>query len=317
MKRRMIIAAYGAVAIGLAAGPAPAGTIRWFNNLTNRVTYAGGGANYLPASTNPAEGCFLQLVYAGGNRTNDLARCGLNTTGVTADDVPVACAWFGRGTGALDPLTNGLLRPAQDYAESTRPSGAVFYVRVWAAPAFRFSTNPLAAYVPLDATHGYADSALLVYQNRELPLVDSFNFAGAGLATTQPPNRDTNQNGMPDWWEMKYFTNASQTATNAYDDLDGDGQVNLHEYWADTIPNDSNSCFGAIAGLHLNGQKYVELADTSRERYYDLVWRSNLTAAGETWQPLDLRLEGTGGTLWLPVTNAAETLYLRAKVSLP
>lgn len=45
---------------------------------------------------------------------------------------------------------------------------------------------------------------------------------------------DTDSDGLPDWWETKYF--ASSTAANPGDDPDGDGYNNLAEYEVSTNP---------------------------------------------------------------------------------
>lgn len=49
---------------------------------------------------------------------------------------------------------------------------------------------------------------------------------------------DLNGNGIPDWWEMFYFGNLNQGAT---EDFDGDGVDNLNEYLEGTNPADANS----------------------------------------------------------------------------
>lgn len=45
---------------------------------------------------------------------------------------------------------------------------------------------------------------------------------------------DTDGDGMPDWWETKYF--GGPTAADPDDDPDGDGRTNLEEYLAGTNP---------------------------------------------------------------------------------
>jgi hypothetical protein len=56
-----------------------------------------------------------------------------------------------------------------------------------------------------------------------------------GAVTSSPAAlwTDANGNGIPDWWEMKYFGNLNQTALGDYD---GDGVDNLDEYLEGTNP---------------------------------------------------------------------------------
>jgi hypothetical protein len=49
---------------------------------------------------------------------------------------------------------------------------------------------------------------------------------------------DSNANGLPDWWETKYFGNLNQTASG---DFDGDGVSNLDEFLEGTNPADPTS----------------------------------------------------------------------------
>ncbi len=50
---------------------------------------------------------------------------------------------------------------------------------------------------------------------------------------------DTDGDGLPDWWEEKYF--GGPTAAVAHEDFDGDGFTNLEEYLAGTDPTDPTS----------------------------------------------------------------------------
>ena len=61
---------------------------------------------------------------------------------------------------------------------------------------------------------------------------------------------DHNGNGLPDWWEARTGLNAEGAARRAYDDPDGDGLINLHEYWMDTnplVPDGSNTLLSVAA----------------------------------------------------------------------
>ena len=62
-------------------------------------------------------------------------------------------------------------------------------------------------------------------------------------------NFDHNYNSLPDWWEMMTGLNA---VTNGapYIDADGDGLINLHEFWADCnplVPDGSNTLLSVMA----------------------------------------------------------------------
>ena len=77
--------------------------------------------------------------------------------------------------------------------------------------------------------------------------------AGAGSSTGDTVTitreagiTDSNTNGIPDSWELKYFGNVTGAVAGA--DSDGDGSDNWHEFVADTNPNGSNSVYlNAIA----------------------------------------------------------------------
>jgi hypothetical protein len=56
---------------------------------------------------------------------------------------------------------------------------------------------------------------------------------------------DTDGNGLPDWWELKYFSVLTGTDPNA--DPDHDGVSNLNEYLAGTNPTNTASYFHIVS----------------------------------------------------------------------
>ncbi len=67
------------------------------------------------------------------------------------------------------------------------------------------------------------------------------------------PN-DTDLDGLPDAWELRYFGGLGQA--NWSDDSDQDGFNNLQEYGADTNPTNSNSCL-RMTGISPSGPGFL------------------------------------------------------------
>ena len=56
---------------------------------------------------------------------------------------------------------------------------------------------------------------------------------------TDPNNADTDNDGMPDGWEVQHGLNP--LVNDAEEDLDGDGFSNIKEYQEGTLPDDPKS----------------------------------------------------------------------------
>ncbi len=86
------------------------------------------------------------------------------------------------------------------------------------------------------------------YYSAQAPQGDAiriFNFVRCVRAGATPPATDTDSDGIPDWTEYDYVTNA--TAMSATGDLDGDGFDNLSEIRATTSPINGDSLLALIS----------------------------------------------------------------------
>ncbi len=85
---------------------------------------------------------------------------------------------------------------------------------------------------------------------------------------------DTDQNGLPDWWELQYFGHLMGTDPSA--DPDRDGASNLAEFLAGTVPTNFNSAL-RLSALPVPGTNRVTLHWPSAPgRYYRLLRGTNL-----------------------------------------
>jgi hypothetical protein len=112
-------------------------------------------------------------------------------------------------------------------------------------------TNPAQARFAGNGYDGYASSRFFsVWQQAKPKRFFGGSFDGYDRnAAVGIPNwtvGDTDDNGLPDWWELKYFGVLTGTDPNA--DPDHDGASNLFEYLTGTNPTNANSYFH-IVGL--------------------------------------------------------------------
>jgi len=133
---------------------------------------------------------------------------------------------------------------------------------------------------------------------------------------------DSNHNGMPDWWELKYF--GTITSTNPPDgDFDEDGSININEYIADTVPTNALSFYDSLITnmTSVSGQVLDLLAGppTSADRLYDAFWATNLLDP-VSWTPFNANIPGelSGAAVVITVTNeGAASKFYRTGVKLP
>lgn len=99
-------------------------------------------------------------------------------------------------------------------------------------------------------------SVTIYPKNHDAPHRQSIPFGGF----------DTNKDGLLDWWQGLY-----QLEDGDYDDTDGDGMINLHEYWAGTdptIPDGSNTVL-SVAARSVDERLVNASPSNSLERYTD------------------------------------------------
>jgi subtilisin family serine protease len=103
---------------------------------------------------------------------------------------------------------------------------------------------------------------------------------------------DTDGNGLPDWWELKYFSHLTGTDPNA--DSDHDGMSNLAEWLAGTNPtnaasslrltllSDSNSNGVVLSWPSVAGKTYWLARSTNLSTGFDSTVFTNIAATAPT-----------------------------------
>lgn len=104
------------------------------------------------------------------------------------------------------------------------------------------------------------------------------NSSGSVTSTPAAIWLDSRGVGMPDWWQLKYFGNLTQSP---YGDYDGDGVDNLDEYREGTLPNNSSSYYPRLYLQKPNNGRVVASPD---QPYYTNGQVVTLTAIPDTGQ---------------------------------
>ena len=120
---------------------------------------------------------------------------------------------------------------------------------------------------------------------------------------------DSNGNGLPDWWEERYFE--GPTSADALADDDSDGMTNLQEFLAGTDPLDAASALRLqVMGREAGGWRF------SFESVAGKNYRVEASADLLDWQPLGEIIPGTGQVVEVldeSATGVASRFY-RVKV---
>lgn len=108
-------------------------------------------------------------------------------------------------------------------------------------------------------------------------------YAGQGLRCVRDylatemndPDLDSDEDGMPDWWERQYFS-GDPVGAESVDDEDKDDQSNYNEYVAGTQPHDSASCLYLMLEDPVSVVNETELSWSSvAGRSYRLYWSAD------------------------------------------
>jgi len=87
-------------------------------------------------------------------------------------------------------------------------------------------------------------------------------------------SEDGDHDGIPDGWEL--FYNLNPSLYDASDDPDGDGYLNLYEYFADTRPNDGQDKPSTVEKSFL----FFSAGSNYHADHYKELWKSDGTEAG-------------------------------------
>jgi len=129
---------------------------------------------------------------------------------------------------------------------------------------------------------------------------------------------DTDGDGIPAYWELRYFAGATNANPDA--DGDGDGISEYGEYLAITLPDDSNS-FPRVEGIQTVAASpsgtVVSVSFTSEyARVYSLESASNLTGTVD-WTNVTAFAPGSGGLMSQAHTNTRDGAFYRLEIDLP
>ncbi len=156
---------------------------------------------------------------------------------------------LGRADGTADGWT--VVDSARVYSSGTTFSlrrgtwdvgDTYFFARIFNAPSSGGYGSPLIPNPTASGGLWYADMPVQRLADFESGFTRDYKFT---VATSDwayvalDPMQDSNGNGLPDYWNWKYFNNPTNALPDADDD--GDGYKNWQEYVAMTDPTDSNS----------------------------------------------------------------------------
>jgi hypothetical protein len=170
-------------------------------------------------------------------------------------------------------------------------------------------TNPAQARFAGNGYDGYASSRFFsVWQQAKPKRFFGGSFDGydraAVLNLLNWSLGDTDANGLPDWWELKYFGVLTGTDLNA--DPDHDGTSNLFEYLTGTNPTNASSYFhitrlapGSPNKIFVYGEPSyfytLQRADNPALGWTNVLNQSRISTASEGELEMDDNFRSAGG----------------------
>jgi len=139
---------------------------------------------------------------------------------------------------------------------------------------------------------------------------DTSGHIAIGNVFTVEPATDTDRDGLPDAWEVRYF---GSTGVGPDDDADGDGVSNVNEYRAGTNPKDAASAT-LIQSVQVRGADVVILFASVSGKAYRLERTRQFSQPA--WSTAMDNLVGTGGVMEVTERGAAGNggFFYRLKV---
>lgn len=191
---------------------------------------------------------------------------------------------------------------------------------VWRLDGLAYSTNTRVAATPVGTNHtliwnvgvnlgfGISTNVLLSARATDVTM-DGRWSPGTPFSIQTTANTDSDNDGIPDWWEIEYFGNTSR---NGNGDWDGDGVGDLAEYTADTNPTNSASYLRFTSAIRLPAGVVLNWQGGSNATQF-VESLSNLTT--NNWLTLSTNLPPTpisGSYTDSPGTNAAQFYRIKA-----
>ena len=144
------------------------------------------------------------------------------------------------------------------------------------------------------------------------PNGNTSELAASPFGAVATTTADTDNDGIPSYWEILYGLNPS--VSNAPDaDADGDGTPDVQEFIADTAANNSNA-FPVITWIDSETNRLVSFPSSS-VRVYSLHANAALTTGA--WTQVGNSVTGLHGETTMTDTNQSDWMNYRTAVRLP